>query len=149
MPVYEKRSTVRVPVRAALDFFSDPAAFGLLVPPGLIARVRRDTRTSLTEGELEFTLWFGPVPVRWLARHEPGPTAHSFADVMVRGPLQTWRHEHIFETVEGGTRMMDRVTFTHKPGLPGVFTRLVFDGLPLRFLFAYRHWRTARALRTP
>jgi ligand-binding SRPBCC domain-containing protein len=89
----------------------------------------KDERTSLTAGEVEFRLWFGPIPVRWLALHEPGPTATSFADRMLRGPLAYWRHEHIFSEVSAGIELLDRITLAHKPGLAGLVTRLVFDGL--------------------
>jgi ligand-binding SRPBCC domain-containing protein len=109
-------------------------------------RVRRDDRSSITEGEIAFTMWFGPLPIRWLARHEPGPTETSFADRMIEGPLAQWRHEHIFEETGDGVALVDRVTLEHKPGLPGLMTRLMFDGLPLRFLFFYRHMRTRQAV---
>jgi ligand-binding SRPBCC domain-containing protein len=109
-------------------------------------QLHRDERRSLTEGDIEFSLWFGPIPIRWIARHEPGPTPHSFADSQIKGPLAYWRHEHIFNEVEGGVELTDRVTLAHKSGWPGLVTRLAFDGPPLRILFAYRHWRTRRAL---
>jgi len=57
-----------------------------------------------------------------------------------------WRHEHIFEETPGGAALIDRVTLAHKPGIMGLVTRLIFDGLPLRFLFFYRHWRTRQAV---
>jgi len=101
----------------------------------------------LSEGELEFNLWFGPIPIRWIARHEPGPTENSFADRMVKGPMAYWRHEHIFESVSDGAKLTDRVTIAHKPGISGLITRLMFDGIPLRILFFYRHMRTKAALR--
>jgi ligand-binding SRPBCC domain-containing protein len=109
--------------------------------------VLRDDRRSLTEGEIEFRLWFGPLPVRWLAVHLPGPTPHSFVDRMVEGPLASWEHAHMFEEVDGGILLSDRITLAHKSGVPGLFTRLIFDGWPLRLLFVYRHWRTRLALR--
>jgi ligand-binding SRPBCC domain-containing protein len=118
---------------------SGPAA---LTPPPIFVQVHRDTRTSLNSGELEFTLWFALIPFRWLARHEPGPTPTSFADVMVRGPLAYWRHEHIFSEEVGGVRLTDRVTLAHHSGPRGWLTRLMFDGLPLRLLFFYRHLKT-------
>jgi ligand-binding SRPBCC domain-containing protein len=34
-----------------------------------------------------------------------------FVDEQVRGPFRSFHHEHIFEAVEGGTRMVDRVRF--------------------------------------
>jgi len=126
--------------------FHDEGGPQALTPPPIFVQVHRDARTSLTEGELEFTLWMGPIPVRWLARHEAGPTPTSFADLMVRGPLAYWRHEHIFREVQGGVELTDRVTLEHKPGWRGWLTRLAFDGLPLQILFFYRHLRTRLAL---
>lgn len=144
--VYEKSTTMRGTLEALRAFHEAPDVFGKLAPPPIFARVQEDNRTSLTEGDLRFTLWFGPIPIRWHAQHQPGPTADSFADLMLEGPLRYWRHEHIFEAVEGGVKLTDRVTLAHKPGLPGVLTRLMFDGLPLRFLFFYRHLRTKRSV---
>ena len=123
-----------------------PKTFSRLAMPPLIPQILRDERTSLTSGDLEFRLWFGPIPVRWLARHEPGPSADSFRDVQVEGPMLTWEHEHILEAADKGTRLIDRITFSHRPGLPGLLTRLLFDGLPLRMLFVYRHWQLKRLL---
>lgn len=145
--VFEKRSKINCTVDQMIAFHQDPKALARLSPPPIFMRVHRDERTSLTEGEIEFTLWFGPVPVRWIARHESGPTATSFADLMVKGPLAYWRHEHIFNTTDSGTELVDRVTLSHQAGLKGLLTRLMFDGLPLRFLFFYRHLRTRSALR--
>ena len=99
---FEKTSTLPATIEAVMRFHEDPRALARLTPPPIIMQLHRDERRSLTEGELEFTLWFGPIPIRWLARHEPGPAPHSFADSQVKGPLAFWRHEHIFTEVAGG-----------------------------------------------
>lgn len=145
--VYEKRSVMKSTLAKMIAFHNDPGVLGKLSPPPLIVQVIHNGRQSLTEGEVEFRLWFGPFPIRWLARHEPGPTSHSFADVMVRGPLAYWRHEHIFEEAPDGVVLIDRVTLAHHPGIRGLLTRLMFDGVLLRFLFFYRHLRTRYALK--
>jgi ligand-binding SRPBCC domain-containing protein len=36
---------------------------------------------------------------------------HRFVDEQVRGPFRSFRHEHLFDAVTGGTRMVDRVRF--------------------------------------
>jgi ligand-binding SRPBCC domain-containing protein len=36
---------------------------------------------------------------------------HRFVDEQVRGPFRSFRHEHLFDAVAGGTRMVDRVGF--------------------------------------
>lgn len=146
MKSFRHASVLPGTVADSLAVHAEPGTFAMLTMPPLILRVLRDTRTSLTEGEIEFRLWFGPVPVRWLARHEPGPVAASFKDVQVKGPLAHWAHEHIFEPAPGGTLLTDHITYQHRPGWRGLLTRLFFDGLPLKTLFLYRHWRTRRAL---
>ena len=111
-------------------------------------RVQRDDRHSITAGEIDFTLSFGPIPIRWIARHEAGPTPDSFADVQVRGPLAYWRHEHIFMKIAEGVKLTDRITLAHHAGTPRAAHAPGFRRLPLRLLFAYRHWRTRRALQS-
>ena len=143
--VFEKTSLINTTLDEMMRFHADPGALSKLTPPPIFMRVQRDDRRSIREGEIAFTLWFGPLPIRWLARHESGPAEHSFADRQIEGPMAHWRHEHIFEAASGGVLLTDRISYAHKAGLKGMLTRLMFDGLPLRFLFAYRHWRTRLA----
>lgn len=143
--VFEKSTIMDTTVEKLMAFHDSKAAFSKLVPPPMIARIREDERKSITEGDLKFTLWMGPIPINWHARHEEGPTATSFSDLMIEGPMKYWRHEHIFEEVEGGVKMIDRITLAHEDGIQGKLTRLMFDGMPLKLLFFYRHLRTKRA----
>jgi ligand-binding SRPBCC domain-containing protein len=144
--VFEKSTIIKTSIDKILAFHHDPQAIRKLTPPPIFAQLREDNRTSLTEGDLKFTLWMGFIPIRWHAQHQAGPTEHSFADVMLAGPLQYWRHEHIFEPVANGVKLIDRVTLAHKSGLQGIFTRLLFDGIPLKLLFFYRYLRTKWAV---
>ncbi len=146
---FEKRSIMQTTMEQMQAFHTDPKALAILTPPPIFIRLHRDTRTSNTEGELEFTLWFGPIPLRWHVRHEDGPIETSFADRMLKGPMGYWRHEHIFEQVDEGIALTDKITLAHPPGIKGLLTRLIFDGIPLRILFFYRHLRTKRAVETP
>lgn len=142
---YTKRSVFKTTLAEMRAFHQDPAALKKLTPPPIFVQVRSDGRKSLTEGDLDFTLWFGPLPIRWLARHEP-LDGEGFAEWQVEGPMAYWRHVHAFTEVPGGVALTDSVTHAHKAGVRGLFTRLLFGGLPLRFLFFYRHWRTRRVV---
>ncbi len=144
--VYEKSSVIRTTIDDMLAFHNNPAALAKLSPPPIFMQMHEDNRTSLSEGDLKFTLWMGPIPIKWHAQHEPGPTQHSFADRQISGPMGYWRHEHIFTEVETGVKLTDRLTIGHRKGLQGLLTRLMFDGIPLRILFFYRHLRTRMAL---
>jgi len=64
--------------------------------------------------------------VTWRARHFGLPlelsvriTQHdrprAFRDEMIRGPLRRMRHDHRFEAVDGGTRMLDSFEFAVAP----------------------------------
>lgn len=143
--VFETSTTIATTMEKMQEFHRDADALAKLTPPPIFVRLREDNRISNTEGDLKFTMWFGPVPLQWHAQHQSGPTETSFADFMVSGPMAYWRHEHIFEEVDGGVRLTDRVTLAHPSGWQGLLTRLVFDGLPLRILFIYRHLRTRLA----
>ncbi len=139
-------SVIQTTVEAMTRFHDAPNALRVLTPPPLVVQMVRDSRESLTQGEVVFRLWFGPLPVLWHARHEPGSIPTSFIDRMMAGPMASWQHEHRFRAVDQGVELTDEIMFTHKPGWRGILTRLVFDGLPLRFLFWYRHRRTKLAL---
>lgn len=144
--IFEKSSVMKTTMDKMIAFHAAPDAFGKLAPPPIFMQIHEDNRTSNTEGDLKFTLWFGFIPIKWHAQHQAGPTETSFADLQLSGPMAYWRHEHIFEEVDGGIRLTDRITLAHQTGIKGLLTHLMFDGLPLQFLFFYRHLRTKWAV---
>lgn len=144
---FEHVSVIRnTTAQACFAFHAAPGAFARLTPPPIIVQVHHNRLEDLIAGDVEFTLWMGPIPVRWHAQHLPGINATSFVDFQVSGPVAYWYHEHIISDVPEGVELRDRIQIAHKPGLAGILSRLVFDGLPLRFLFIYRHIRTRLAL---
>lgn len=147
MKTFEHRSIIPGSAEQVMAFYATPNAPTKLTPPPIFFQINDDRRRSIKEGELEFTLWFGPIPFRWLSRHEPGSIEHSFVDRMLTGPMATWVHEHIVRDVPDGVEITDRIQIAHKGGIVGVFTRLFFDGLPLRLLFNFRQMATRAAVR--
>src|SRR6188768_4283765 len=96
---FQHSSVIPTTLATIVRFHKRADALRKLTPPPLIVQVLKDQRTSLTAGTLDFRLWFGPLPVHWLARHEPGPIATSFIDRMMTGPMAEWEHQHIFREV--------------------------------------------------
>jgi ligand-binding SRPBCC domain-containing protein len=41
----------------------------------------------------------------------------------IKGPMRAWRHEHVFEPLRDGTRMVDRVIFEPPGGALGFLVR--------------------------
>ena len=106
MPVFDFRFTVDAPLNAVSDFHFEPGILKTLTPPLMIMQVHRFD--PLANGSIgEFTMWMGPIPVRWKAQHSE-VSETSFTDTQVAGPMKSWVHCHTFSAIE------DRVTEVHE-----------------------------------
>ena len=116
-----------------------------ITPPPMIVRVHA-APAVLAEGDtMDFTLWAGPIPVRWIARIEDA-SPEGFTDRQIRGPFAAWAHRHTFVRVDDRTTdVVDEVEAELKRHLFwGLAGALMWIGMPV--LFAYRGWKTRRIL---
>jgi ligand-binding SRPBCC domain-containing protein len=71
-----------------------------------------------------------------------------FVDEQVDGPFATFRHEHVFTPVAGGTSMLDRVTFSAPFGLLGrAAERMLLERYLRRLIQARNAYLKARLIR--
>jgi len=70
--------------------------------------------------------WHFGVPWTMTSRIVQLERPTSFTDEQVRGPFARFRHEHVFTETDGGTEMLDRVSFDAPFGSVG---RVVEVGL--------------------
>lgn len=88
--------------------------------------------------------------VTWRARHFALPftmtsriteldAPHWFVDEQVRGPFARFRHEHRFEAVGDGTRMVDRIVFDAPFGPLGRLVERLVLGRYLHRLIVVRN----------
>lgn len=144
MPTFDYSFDVNAGVEAVAAFHHDTRVLRRLTP----AYVRIHRVDPLADGAIsEFTVWMGPIPIRWRALHrDVGPS--GFTDVQDRGPLKTWVHTHRFEAIDGTrTRVREHIEYTYQRGWRGIQGRLFFSPPALRALFWYRAGQTRRALR--
>jgi ligand-binding SRPBCC domain-containing protein len=137
MPEYTYTAIINATPTAVSSFHADTSVLKRLTPPPIFAQIHE--YEPLAEGSRsQFTLWFGPLPIRWLAIHaDVGP--RGFTDIQQRGPWRRWRHTHQFLPIgDGRTRIQDHIEFEHHPGLRGLLTRLLFPRPLLWLLFTYR-----------
>lgn len=148
MTIFEHRFEVSAPLERVRGFHGSPEALRTLTPPGSFIQLDRFGR--LEEGMVAaFRLWLGPIPIRWVARHEE-VSERGFVDVQVEGPMARWRHRHTFEPRgPDRTEVIDRIEYEHRPGPQGIWTRIVFSRAALAVLFAHRARATRRAVETP
>ena len=106
MPIFHYEFEVAAPVEAVAAFHHDTRALRRLTP----AYVQLHRVDPLADGSIsEFTVWFGPIPIRWRALHrDVGP--NGFTDIQDAGPLDSWTHTHRFESSgAGSTRVTEHI----------------------------------------
>jgi ligand-binding SRPBCC domain-containing protein len=94
---------------------------------------------------MRFTLWLGPLPLRWLAQIDD-VSASGFTDTQIEGPFKKWEHRHIFKSVDADrTQIIDQIQAEPKNHwFWGAVGRIMWLNMPV--LFAYRGWKTRRSL---
>lgn len=137
MPTFEYTFTVNAPLTAVSAFHHDTRALKTLTPPPIFAQIHHFD--PMADGAIaEFTLWFGPLPVRWKAIHS-NVSPNGFTDTQISGPLQSWQHTHTFTAVSPTTTRVDEhITYSHHDGRRGLLSRLLFAQPGLFLLFTAR-----------
>ncbi len=141
---YYHRFIVNAPLAAVSDFHSRNASMRAITPPPIIVQLH-DAPETVSEGStMDFTLWMGPLPVRWRARMT-NVGQGGFVDTMERGPFKLWVHEHAYVAIDDNrTEVIDSLHIEPSANpFWGLVGRSMMLGMPI--LFAYRGWRT-RAL---
>ncbi|MCB0026415.1 MAG: hypothetical protein KDE28_00820 [Anaerolineales bacterium] len=146
MPEFHYQFDVAAPAGAVNKFHHDSKVLQQLSPLPVFVQLHQIE--PLAEGSLsQMTMWVGPIPLRWHARHE-NVSDEGFTDVQERGPMALWRHTHRF--IANGperTTVQEHVQYEHPAGFRGLLTRLLFNSASLYLLFTYRQIVTRLALR--
>jgi ligand-binding SRPBCC domain-containing protein len=159
---FHRRFRIAAPLEEVAAFHRRATSLKAVTPP-LIPMFFKDLPEEVGPGrEMAFTLWMGPVPVRWRAALEALPESglkadaesgagdEGFLDRQLEGPFESWEHCHRFRAGEtpGETWVIDEIAarlpsfFRH----PLRFTVALKMWLGLPVLFAYRRWKTRRLL---
>lgn len=143
MPVFDFRFTVDASVEQVRAFHHSTEVLRQLTPPPAIMRVQH--LEPLGEGSVSrFTVWFGPLPIRWEATHSD-VDEHGFTDTQTDGPMRSWRHTHRFTALgPDRTEVHEHIEYEHGDGKWGVATRLLFSKPALYGQFTYRKLITRR-----
>ncbi len=151
LKMYRHTFTVAAPLAQVAAFHQNAGSMAAITPPPIIVQMHAAPPQLANGAEMAFTLWLGPLPLRWLARiekvTEPKTAGYaSFVDRQIRGPFACWQHTHTFRAIDAyNTQVIDEVQAELHPQ---PWRRLVgmalWWGLPL--LFAFRAWKTRRLL---
>lgn len=138
---------VRAPLEKVASFHRLSASMAAITPPPVIVNIHQAPEVLASGDTMRFTLWLGPLPLRWLARIE-GLSDSGFTDNQLEGPFKKWEHRHYFKPLDDSrTQVSDQIRVELKEHwFWGLVGRLMWLNLPL--LFAFRGWKTRRALET-
>lgn len=126
-------------------FFATPRNLDELTPPDLRFRILTEVPAEMYPGLLiEYRI--SPLPgvwLRWLTEIRHIRPHACFVDEQRIGPYRLWYHEHHFEAVPGGVRMIDRVTYEVGWGPFGWLAERLWVRRQLEHIFDYRARRVA------
>jgi ligand-binding SRPBCC domain-containing protein len=142
---YRHSFQVDAPLADVVGFHTAASSLKAITPPLIPMQLHHAPQRMGDGDEMDFTMWMGPLPVRWKARIE-GVSPEGFLDRQVRGPFASWAHRHSFRAVdEASTEVVDEVQAQLKPHiLWGAVGLAMWLGLPL--LFGFRAWKTRSLL---
>jgi ligand-binding SRPBCC domain-containing protein len=145
MKEFRHRFRVAAPLDDVTAFHRDTRALKFLTPPPVYVQFHHVEPVG-ENSRSEFTMWVGPVPIRWVALHTEYDPKKGFVDTQVDGPFQRWVHQHSFSAVDEGTTEVSDSIQAELGAHP--FWKLVggFMWISLPLLFTYRAWVTRRRL---
>ena len=118
MPTFDFRFLVEASLPAVREFHHDTRALKRLTPPPTLVQLHEVE--PLGEGSVSrFTLWVGPLPLRWTAVHRD-VSQTGFTDIQAEGPARRWEHTHRFTAISPQlTEIHEHIEFEHKSGFWG------------------------------
>ena len=110
---YLRRETI-VPASRhdTFAFFADASNLERLTPPWLNFAILTPTPLAMWAGvDIDYRISLYGLPMPWRSRIDVWEPSVRFVDRQVIGPYRWWRHEHRFDTVAGGTLVVDHVEY--------------------------------------
>ncbi|MDW8364668.1 MAG: SRPBCC family protein [Abditibacteriales bacterium] len=146
MPRLEFSVDVRAPLERVFAFHVDATNLLKITPPDAQMQIIGNTIVSPgAQIHLRVKIPFiGETD--WVSCITEFKENETFTDEQVRGPLKRWKHTHIFQPIEGGTRITDIVEYEAPFGALGVLGDRLLGERQVRQMFEYRQRRTKELL---
>ena len=104
------------PLDEVFEFFSNAANLQTLTPAWMRFRILTPQPIEMAVGKLiDYKLKVHGLPIRWRSEITAWEPNVRFIDELRKGPYTHWHHEHLFESCDDGTRVIDIVHY----GVPG------------------------------
>ena len=100
------------PPKEIFPFFSDAFNLELLTPLFLRFEVMTPRPIIMKCGtKIKYKLSLRGIPMRWTSLINYWDPPFKFVDQQISGPFLFWNHEHMFEPMDGGCLVRDKVQY--------------------------------------
>jgi len=144
MRSYQLNFSQKLPITLAeaWDFFSSPLNLAKITPEDMAFTVTSDPNTveKMYPGMI-ITYKVSPalgIKLDWMTEITQVVEGKYFIDEQRFGPYKFWHHQHHFKAVEGGTEMLDLLTYGLPMGIFGQVANSVYVASKLQQIFSYR-----------
>ena len=122
-------------------YFSEPENLNLMTPPDMNFEIITGGDVSMYEGQtIEYRVEFiRGVRSLWLTEIAHVRENEYFVDEQRVGPYRFWYHEHSFEPLQNGVRMIDHVTYAAPFGFLGDIVHTLWIQQRLKSIFDFRY----------
>ena len=132
---------IKISLDEAWDFFSDPRNLAKITPDHLSFNILSELPEKMYAGMIiEYTIKpVAGIPIRWITEITQVREKEFFIDEQRAGPYKFWHHQHMFEEIDGGTRMYDTVHYAVPFGIFGRIANSLFVKRQVNMIFDFRH----------
>ena len=140
--IYTLTEELVLPIRLdkAWDFFSSPLNLQKITPEEMGFKITSGNVKKMHPGQI-ITYKVGVAPMiksSWVTEITHVDEKKYFVDEQRFGPYKMWHHEHHFEEVKEGVKMIDKVSYKLPLGFLGQIAHAIFVKRQLTKIFSHR-----------
>ena len=138
----EREQWVPRPIDKVFAYFADAHNLEELTPPWLRFKILSISSDQIQPGtEIRYRLSLHGIPIHWLTEIQVWDPPHEFVDIQRSGPYRLWHHTHLFQSVDGGTKISDIVRYQLPFGFLGRIVRTLKVRNDVEQIFEFRRAR--------
>ena len=142
MKVYklEFKQIINKDIDTVFPFFSKPENLSTITPEKLDFTILTPNPIVMKEGQLiDYTIRILGKKIRWRTIITEFSPPEMFVDQQLKGPYSMWHHTHIFNKIDGGVEIIDRISYAVPFGFIGQIVNYFFIKNDLKKIFRYRY----------
>lgn len=138
---------INCPLYEVFNFHKNPHNLQQISPGKVKVKVVHADLPMCDGAKIKVQFYFGPIPLPWVSVVEGFEDGRAFTEVQTRGPFRLWRHQHLFEATETGTRLTEVIDYEVPLGALGLkAARMFMGGMTLDQIFQRRQQNTKQLL---